>query len=106
MLARMAFERAPLADLPWTQGAHPLERKKAWPSRGVTLLEFAPGFRDPNVCVNGHAIYVLEGELAFELDGGVVERIAAGDACFLDPGTGHQAFNPGDVAVRVLVLAL
>jgi hypothetical protein len=102
----MAFERIPLNFLPWTAGSHPLERKKSWPSRGLTLLEFAPGFEDPNVCFNGHAIYVLEGSLALELDGGVIERVEPGEACFLDRGTAHRACNAGNNRLILLVLAL
>jgi glyoxylate utilization-related uncharacterized protein len=102
----LTFERIPLTSLSWAPGNHPLERKKVWPSRGLTLLEFAPGFVDPNVCYNGHAIYVLEGSLAFELEGGVIESVQAGEACFLDRGTAHRARNAGTGALRLLVLAL
>jgi hypothetical protein len=100
----MAFERVPLTSLPWIQGGHPLERKKSWPGRGLTLLELAPGFEDPNVCRNGHAIYVLEGSLALELADGVVERVEPGEACFLDRGTAHRARNAGSTTLLMFVL--
>jgi len=102
---RMAFVRAPFPSQPWTQGGHPLERKKTLPQRGLTLLEFDPGFADPTVCLAGHFMFVLEGSFGLELDGGL-ERLEAGEACFLDPGTGHRARNLGTNVVRLVVLAL
>lgn len=102
----MAFEHVPLKSLPWSQGAHPLERKKSWPDRGFTLLEFAPGFEDPSVCRNGHAVYVLRGSLTLELEDDVVERIEQGEACFIDPGTAHRARNEGGEKLLLVVFAL
>jgi len=105
----MAFERVAFPALPWTQGGHPLEKKKAWQSgtgrSGVTLLELAAGFEDPNLCRNGHFIYVVEGSLELILETGS-ERLTAGEACFLDPGTIHRALNPGQEIVHLIVLAL
>jgi len=102
----MAFERIPLTSLPWIQGEHPLERKKSWPDRGLTLLELAPGFEDPNVCRNGHAVYVLQGRLTLELADKVVERIEQGEACFIDPGTAHRARNEDSEKLLLVALAL
>ena len=101
----MAFIRAPFPEQAWVQGGHPLERKKTLPSRGLTLLEFEPGFSDPNVCVAGHFMFVLEGSFGLDLDSGR-ERLEPGEACFLDPGTRHRAANLGSTRVRLLVLAL
>jgi len=101
----MTFVRAPFPTQPWAQGGHPLERKKTLPERGLTLLELDSGFRDPNVCVAGHFIFVLEGSFGLELETGL-ERLEPGEACFLDPGTRHQARNLGSTRVRLVVLAL
>jgi len=101
----MAFVRAPLPEQPWIPGGHPLERKKTLPERGLTLLEFEPGFSDPNACVAGHFMYVLEGSLGLELDTGL-ERLHPGEACFLHPGTAHRASVIGSTRVRLVVLAL
>lgn len=105
----MAFVRIPFPSLPWTQGGHPLEKKKAWPAgtglNAVTLLEFAPGFEDPNLCRNGHFIYVLEGALELDLEG-LTECLNAGEACSLEPGTSHRARNSGHETTRLLVLGL
>ena len=99
----MAFVRAAFPSQPWTPGGHPLERKKTLPSRGLTLLEFEPGFADPNVCLAGHFMFVIEGSFGLELDTGL-ERLDAGEACFLDAGTAHRACNLGPTQVRLLVL--
>jgi hypothetical protein len=101
----MAFVRAPFPSQPWSPGGHPLERKKTLPARGLTLLEFEPGFEDPNVCLAGHFMFVLEGTLGLTLDTGL-ERLEAGEACFLDPGTGHRACTLGTTRVRLVVLEL
>jgi quercetin dioxygenase-like cupin family protein len=71
----------------------------------ITLLDFAPGFEDPNLCLNGHFIYVLEGSLELVMEAGR-ERLEVGEACFLDPGTGHRALNPGQEPARLIVVAL
>ena len=100
----MAFERVALPLQAWVQGGHPLERKKTAPSRGLTLLEFAPGFADPNWCENGHFMFVLAGTFELELEGGI-ETLQPGEACFVDPGTRHKARNGGSAVVQLLVLA-
>lgn len=100
----MAFERVALPLQAWIQGGHPLERKKTVASRGLTLLEFQPGFADPNWCEHGHFMFVLKGTFELELEGSV-ERLEAGEACFVDVGTKHRARNAGTGVVQLLVLA-
>lgn len=92
--------------LPWTQGGHPLERKKASAQRPMLLIEFAPGFIDPNLCLRSHVIYVLSGVLSLELADGSErgpERFGAGQACWLDAGTTHRARNDGQVPVVAFI---
>ena len=91
----MAVTRVPFGDIDWTPSpTHPLEQKKIVPGRSAALLRFAPGFDDPNPCERSHVMYVLEGVLEFTLDDRV-ERISAGEACWIDPGSRHRARNPG-----------
>lgn len=98
----MAGSKIPFPDLPWVPGGHPLERKKTIPGGGAVLLEFAPGFRDPNWCANGHAGLVLSGTLGFELHG---EPLLAGpgEGFLLDPGARHRAYNAGDEPVVLFI---
>ncbi|MGE4056466.1 MAG: cupin domain-containing protein [Vicinamibacterales bacterium] len=98
----MAFTRVPLAALPWTQGGHPLERKKGGAHPSLALLEFQPGFADPNWCRRGHIIYVISGVLTFELETGLVQ-VTEGESCVIDAGTPHRAQNHGDEAVVAFV---
>ena len=87
--------------LEWTRGGHPLERKKA-AEDALTLLTFEPGFEDPNWCTNGHVIHVLEGCLGLKLDGQEL-RVDAGDACRVEQGERHRAFNAGEQPVKLFV---
>ena len=101
----MSLTRLPFASLGWTAGAHPLEKKKILENEPVAMLEFAPGFEDPNWCERGHVIYVLDG--AFELVlGDRTEQLQAGDGCVVDRGTRHRARNPGSVPVRLFVVSV
>jgi quercetin dioxygenase-like cupin family protein len=99
----MACRLIEFVPAPWQPGGHPLERKKPAPEAPLGLLEFAPGFADPTPCRRGHAAYVLAGELAFTLEDGREVRVTAGNACYLEPGTVHQARNPGDVPVTLFI---
>jgi mannose-6-phosphate isomerase-like protein (cupin superfamily) len=102
--SRMAFARIAFPDLPWTPGNHPLERKKTAPERCALLLELAPGFEDPNVCVRSHILLVLSGVLELELEGGA-QRLCAGECCLIDEGTKHRARNPGAEPVVAFVVS-
>jgi len=100
----MSFTRLPFTSLGWTPGVHPLEKKQVVEGHPVALLEFAPGFQDPNWCVRGPIIYVLDGALELVLDGGT-EQLGAGDGCVLERNTRHRAKNPGSAPVRLFVVS-
>ena len=100
----MACTAVRLSSLPWTAGAHPLERKKVGPAGLPIVIEFAPGFRDPNLCTRSHVIYVIRGALGLELAAGR-EVIAAGDCFVLEAGTPHRAFTEGDVPVQLFIVS-
>lgn len=91
------------SSLPWEQGGHPFERKKTHPDHPVALLEFAPGFIDPNWCRNGHTGYVLSGSLLMDY-GNESDLLHEGDAFWIEPGTPHQASNPAPGPVRLLIV--
>ena len=100
----MPYETIDFDQLTLTPGEHPLETKRVPTSPGVVRLEFAPGFKDPNVCLNGHVIYVIEGALTLHFDD-ASRVIGAGEACVIEPGTGHRAANEGDAPVTILVVS-
>jgi len=88
--------------LPWTQGGHPLERKKVGGPPSLALLEFQPGFADPDWCRRAHIVYVISGVLTFELETGLVQ-IAEGEGGVIDAGTPHRAQNHGDETVVAFI---
>jgi quercetin dioxygenase-like cupin family protein len=90
----MACTRIAFPALTWSPGLHPLERKKTSAERPAVMIEFAPGFDDPNVCVRAHVIFVVRGTLDIVLDEGT-QRFGEGECCWLDAGTRHRACNPG-----------
>lgn len=98
----MAYTQVAFPDLPWTAGNHPLERKQVAPDRPLAMLEFAPGFADPNWCERSHVILVLRGTLELELADGV-RRVERGEACIIDAGTAHRARNAGDEPVLAFI---
>jgi quercetin dioxygenase-like cupin family protein len=100
----MAFTRLPFSSSDWVAGSHPLEKKKSFADDPIVLLEFAPGFADPNWCERGHIIHVLSGTLDLELNERT-ENIQTGDACVLAPGTAHRAANSGSEPVRLFVVS-
>jgi quercetin dioxygenase-like cupin family protein len=100
----MAHRTVPFPDMPWQPGAHPLERKKTDDGSSVTLLEFGPGFRDPAWCRRGHIGLVLAGSFGLEYED-TTSILREGEAFLIEAGTPHQAFNPGDVAVRLLIVS-
>ena len=100
----MSFIQLPFASLGWTAGAHALEKKKLVAGQPAVLLEFAPGFEDPNWCERGHVIYVLDGALDLVLDDRT-ERVQAGNGCVLEPNTRHRAATAGGTPVRLLVVS-
>jgi quercetin dioxygenase-like cupin family protein len=95
----------PLSGQPFVAGSDPRERKRGFEGAPVVEIAFDPGFRDSNWCRRGHAGYVLEGTLGFELDTAphAPSLAAAGDAFVIESGTLHRAFNPGSSAVRVFI---
>jgi quercetin dioxygenase-like cupin family protein len=100
----MTFTRLPFSSVDWAAGAHSLEKKKSFADDPIIILEFAPGFADPNWCERGHIIHVLSGTLDLVLNERT-EHIETGDACVLAPGTAHRAANPGSEPVRLFVVS-
>jgi mannose-6-phosphate isomerase-like protein (cupin superfamily) len=104
--AAMAVTRLPLPAMDWAQSpTHPLEKKKVVAGRSAALLQFAPGFADPNACQRSHVLYVVSGTLELALDGGAVERVTAGEACWIDRGSRHHARNPGTEPAVVFIVS-
>jgi quercetin dioxygenase-like cupin family protein len=99
----MAFRVADFEGLPWQAGAHPLEKKKVC-APGLTLLEFAPGFADPNWCGRSHVLFVLAGALNVEFRDRTLE-LRAGNSIQIDSGTEHRVSVSGVATLRLFVIS-
>ena len=98
----MPHRKIAFGEMAWTQGGHPLERKKS--DGSVTMLEFAVGFEDPNWCERSHVGLVLSGEFSLRFEDGDV-AYAAGDCFVVDAGVRHRAWNAGEVATTLFVVS-
>lgn len=95
----MGHSLATFDTLPWTSGAHPLEQKKV-AAGGLSLLQFEPGFSDPNLCERSHVLFVLQGTLQLELADETV-AVGPGQAIWLEAGTSHRAVVSGGAPALV-----
>ena len=98
--------RIPFDESPWEEPA-PGVRVKIFRGGGqrVRLLEFAPGFEEPEWCLAGHAFHVLSGSFGLRLKNGGEEAFVAGDAGLVPNGemTAHKAIVGSSGPVRLLV---
>ena len=99
----MPFHVHPLPALAWEPGAHPLEKKRVSAGGYLVQLRFEPGFEDPNRCVTGHTLVVLEGVLHLVGDRETV-AVPAGQVCVVEQGTGHRACNRGSEPLVLLAI--
>jgi hypothetical protein len=92
-------------SIPWESPAPGL-RFKAYKCCGqnLRLAEFTRDFVEPDWCVEGHAGYVLAGEIEVDFHGKKVV-FRAGDGLFIPPGSehGHKARVLTEVVRIVLV---
>jgi len=100
----MGFTHLPFASMDWEPGTHPLEKKKTSPGSSACLLQFVPGFADPNWCERDHVLYVIKGALGLEMDGRDTV-IGPGECAVIDGGTRHRAKNVGAETVVVFVVS-
>jgi quercetin dioxygenase-like cupin family protein len=100
----MTVTVAPFDSMPWEEGTHELERKKVVAGHSVVLIEFAPGFADPNPCERSHVLYVIQGVLELELDQGAT-LVRAGQCAVVEKGTRHRAKNAGRGAAVAFIVS-
>jgi hypothetical protein len=93
-------------SLPW-QLPLPGLRFKAFVrgAQQVRLVEFSPGFVEPDWCRRPHSGRVLEGSLVLRFPDGSEQRLAAGDDLFIDdsPEQAHIAVLGPDESARLLL---
>ena len=87
----------------WTDRGRARLKELSAHGRRVRLVEFLPGFSDPNWCLKGHAVYVLSGVLESEYADGFSSR-RAGEAYVIPSGARHRSRNLGAEPVRLLIV--
>jgi quercetin dioxygenase-like cupin family protein len=99
--AVIALERTPWADdVPGIKARETHVDGRRW-----AIVEYAPGARREEYCLDGHAGYVLEGEIEYEFsDGDPPMIVAEGDAFTLATGRGHRGRNTTDSNSRLFLI--
>lgn len=73
--------------------------------RRWAIVEYGPGARREEYCLDGHAGYVLEGEIEYEFsDGEQPMAVSQGDAFTLATGRGHRGRNTRDSSSRLFLI--
>ena len=87
-----------LGDSPWADDVPGIKARETHvDGRRWAIVEYAPGARREEYCTDGHAGYVLEGEIEYEFaDGDPPMAVSAGDAFTLATGRGHRGRNTRD----------
>jgi quercetin dioxygenase-like cupin family protein len=87
----------------WTdRGAARLKELTAHGKR-LRLVEFLPGFSDPDWCQKGHVVYVLEGAIDSEYEDGRASR-RAGEGYVIPGGIKHRSRNPHGQPAKLLIV--
>jgi quercetin dioxygenase-like cupin family protein len=99
--AVIALERTPWADdVPGIRARETHVGGRRW-----AIVEYAPRARREEYCVDGHAGYVLEGEIEYEFhDGEAPMVVSQGDAFTLATGRGHRGRNTRDSSSRLFLI--
>jgi Cupin domain len=99
--AVIALERTPWADdVPGIRARETRIDGRRW-----AIVEYAPRARREEYCVDGHAGYVLEGEIEYEFsDGEPPMVVSQGDAFTLATGRGHRGRNTRDSSSRLFLI--
>jgi quercetin dioxygenase-like cupin family protein len=99
--AVIALERAPWADdVPGIRAREIDVDGRRW-----AIVEYSPGARRDEYCTDGHAGFVLEGEIEYEFsDGDPPMVVSQGDAFTLATGRGHRGRNTRDSSSRLFLI--
>jgi quercetin dioxygenase-like cupin family protein len=94
---------ADLNAAPWVDRGRARLKELSAHGKRLRLVEFLPGFSDPNWCAKGHVLYVLEGVIESEYEDHISTR-RAGEAYVLPPGMKHRSRNPFTAPARLLIV--
>jgi quercetin dioxygenase-like cupin family protein len=102
------FKTTPVLKSGTTAGKQPIEYPKAGKAEIVSVVgELEPGGRTP---LHQHPVpvyvYVLDGTLTVQTQGGEAREYKTGQAFLEDVNVLHQAFNKGATPAKILVVFL
>ena len=95
-----------LGSTPWADDVPGIRAREAHvDGRRWAIVEYAAGARREEYCLDGHAGYVLEGEIEYEFsDGDPPMVVSQGDAFTLATGRGHRGRNTRDSSSRLFLI--
>lgn len=95
-----------LAGVPWVDDVPGIRAREAEiEGRRWAIVEYAAGARREEWCLDGHAGFVLEGELEYEFsDDDLPLVVSEGDAFTLATGRGHRGRNLRDSNSRLFLV--
>ncbi len=99
--AVIALQHTPWADdVPGIRARETHEQGRRW-----AIVEYAPQARREEWCLDGHAGFVLEGQVEYEFsDDESPMRVSEGDAFTLATGRGHRGRNTGALAAKLFLI--
>ncbi len=100
---KAAVQAADFGTAAWVERGDARLKEMSAHGKRVRLVEFRPGFDDPNWCSKGHVVFVLEGAVESRYEDGVTPR-RAGEAYIIPPGIPHRSQNPHRVPARLLIV--
>ncbi len=92
-----------LGAVQWVERGGARLKELAAHGKRLRLVEFGPGFSDPNWCRKGHVVYLLQGEVESEYEDGISSR-RAGEAYVIPAGVKHRSRNPHAVPAVLLIV--
>lgn len=97
----IALASTPWADdVPGIRACETHEHGRRW-----AIVEYAPHARREEWCLDGHAGFVLEGQVEYEFsDGERAMLVSEGDAFTLATGRGHRGRNTRDSIARLFLI--
>jgi quercetin dioxygenase-like cupin family protein len=94
------------ADISWSDDVPGIRvRETLIDGRRWAIVEYAPGARREEWCVDGHGGFVLSGAIEYEFsDGGPSLSLGEGDAFALSTGRQHRGANRSSGPTRLFVI--
>lgn len=98
--------RVPFTQIEWADDVPGIRaRETDVEGRRWAVVEYAPGARREEWCLDGHVGYVLEGAVEYEFDDDTDPlTVSRGEAFTLSTGRGHRGRNLADGPTRLFLI--